>query len=92
MTEEYHHTEFVAGVTKILSEHPDTGILVILDAPDGVISLCNSPYSVVTIGLLRKATISIESLFVPKGTAEIKTGETENMANAVLGKSEGWKN
>lgn len=92
MDNENDHADFVAGVTRILSEHPNTGILVIVDDPNGIMSLCNSHHSVVTLGLLRKATLALEQAFVPRGDIQVKSGESKDMAEQITGHKEGWKN
>lgn len=89
---EQNHQEFVAGVTRLLSQREGCGVMVIIDGPNGLEIASTSPSFSFHFGILDAAKLTVGMNYQRASEESIRSGQTaaiiKDIANTVDGKEE----
>jgi hypothetical protein len=84
---EENHKQFVAGVVKILSEHPESGVLLLIHTNEGLITFANTADPLFSFGILQMALVKASQIYAMTTQTAIKSGDMNE-----VNKPKGWSN
>jgi len=80
--EEQQH-DFLSGVIRLISGHPNSAVMVIVHSPDGLKIVSNGPDFVYQMGILQACLQIVQSRFAMLTIAEMKSGKISEMETSI---------
>jgi hypothetical protein len=77
MTPEEQHQDFINSAVRLLSQRPNSVVMVLVATPGGLEILCSSADFMVEFGILKTATETVTMRFHEQSKAELTSGQRE---------------